>query len=153
MGREDVSPVSGGKLPPIVKRQLQRSIVRLKQNIRNQHVRRALGMLARVARVGMASDVEPRPTIKTPVRDMGDVVGDQIVAQLVAFIDRGPQGARARLNGDADRVANSRSKHPHAAAIGVEFQDVGAMEFVRVFIRIVVVGPRAHRHEHLLSVE
>ena len=50
-------------------------------------------------------------TGKTTFLNASDVVRRKIVTQLVAFIHRRPKSARAWVDRDPDRIANTRSEH------------------------------------------
>ena len=89
------------------------------------HLVLELGMLALVPRVLVGAEVVPGPAIEAPFLDMGDVVGDQVVAQAVALVDRGPELAGLRMDRQADGVADARGVDPLVRAVGVERQDVG----------------------------
>src|SRR4029078_12018936 len=127
LGGEDVAVVLGGELLAVVEQHLQRGAVRLQQHVGNDGRRLQLGVLARVPRIGIAADVVPGPAVKPALLDWGDVVGDQVVAQLVALVDGHPLLARVRMHGDADGVADARREHAPPATVGRELEHGGAV--------------------------
>src|SRR5580698_9603845 len=94
-------------------------------------------MLALVARILMRTHVPPRPAVETPVLDVGDVVGDQVVAEIVALVGGAPQLAGLRIQRDAYRIANAVRKYAQARAVRIELQNIGAMKFLWVGVGIV----------------
>ena len=72
----------------------------------NEHVGRRdgvreVGPLVLVARVLMIAEIVPGPAIEGALRHMRRVVGRQVVAESVAFIDGAPERARSGLNREA----------------------------------------------------
>src|SRR5207244_13152138 len=100
-------------------------------------------MLAFQAWIGVAADVIPGPAVESSVLNVGDVIRRQIVAQVVALIDRAPKFASFRLHGNADRIANAPGKHAFSRSARVEFQDVGTVILGGIIIRLVgmAAGP------------
>ena len=86
-------------------------------------------MLALMLGVVIAADVEPGPAVETAALDVGDVIGNQVIAVGIALIDRGPQLAGFRIDRQADGVANSGGVDSDELAFGRVLQNVGAMEF------------------------
>ena len=68
--------------------------MRLQQHVGDDHRVLQVGVLALVPRILIAADVVPGPAVEAALLDVRDVVGDQVVAQLVALVDRRPQLAR-----------------------------------------------------------
>ena len=126
--------------------------MRLQQHVGDDGRVLQLGMLAPVARILVAADVVPGPAVEAALLDVRDVVGDQVVAQLVALVDRRPQLARTRMHGDPDGVADPGRVDAATAAVGRELEHVGALLLGGRRVRIVVVRPRADRHEHARAV-
>src|ERR1700735_1088916 len=79
-----------------------------------------------MARVRMVAEIVPGPAIEGVRRDMRRIVGRQVVAEPVAFIDGAPEGARSGLNRKARTVANAGRVDPLVLAVRVEGQHVGA---------------------------
>ncbi len=84
---------------------------------------------------------------------MGDVVGDEVVAERVALVGGAPELAGGGVDGFADAIANSRGVDLDELAFGGELEDVGAMEFLGVRVGVVDVGVRADRGEELAAIE
>src|SRR6185503_16257030 len=106
-------------------------------------------MLALVLGIVIAADVKPGPAVKAAALDVGDVIGNQVVAVGITLINRGPQLAGVRMDGQTDRVTNSRSVDPDELALGRVFQNVGATGFPVV---VIVVGGRADRQQQAFAV-
>ena len=70
------------------------------------------GCLPIVPRVLMASHVEPWPAVEAAFLHVGNVVGNQIVAQSVAFVDGAPELAGGRVDGHAHAVADAGGVNP-----------------------------------------
>src|ERR1700722_313376 len=97
-------------------------------------------MLALQSRILIASHVPPRPTIESAIFDVRNVIGHQIVAEAVAFVYRTPQLAGLGVEGQAAaRVTNSIGINLHSRAVGIELENVCAILFARMRIRIVDV--------------
>ena len=126
--------------------------MRLQQDVRHDHFTLQFRMFSLLPRILMAADVEPRPAVKSALLNMRDVIRHQVVAQPVALVHRCPQFAGGGIHGDAHRIADALRVNAPAAAIRIELQDVGAMEFLRVVIGIVVIGMRTHRDEHFAAI-
>ena len=85
--------------------------------------------------------------------DVGDVVGDEVVAESVALVGGTPELAGGGIDGFADAVANAPGVDFDEFAFGRELEHIGAMEFLRVRVEVVDVGERADRGEELSAVE
>src|SRR5256885_1550940 len=109
-------------------------------------------MLSGVTRILMAAHVPPRPTVKSAFLHMRDVVGYEIVAQRVAFVDGAPQLTSFRVDGQADTIANAVGEDTHRGTVGIELQNVGAIFFRRSRIGVIDIGSRANGNEHLLAI-
>ena len=60
-------------------------------------------------------------------------------AERIAFVGRSPEVSSFGLNREADGIPNAGSKDAQAGTIRVAFENVGAMEFGLVIIRIIDV--------------
>ncbi len=105
-----------------------------------------------MAGVLVAAHVPPGPAVEAALLDVGDVVGDKIVAEVVALVDRAPQIARAGLNGLADAVADAGGVDLLELAVGGELEHVGAVLFLGMGVGVVDVGVGADGDEHVLPV-
>src|SRR6187397_3281310 len=54
--------------------------------------------------IDMVPVIAPRPAIKGSVLDRGQIVGDEIVAELIAFVDHYPKTPAPGIPGDPDRI-------------------------------------------------
>ncbi len=115
-------------------------------------LRLQLGVLADVARVLVAAHVPPRPAVEAAFLHVGDVVGDEVVAEAIALIGRAPQLAGDGVDGFADAVADAPGVDLDELAVGRELEDIGAVEFLRVGVGVVDVGVRADGGEELAAV-
>ena len=76
----------------------------------------------------MAAHVPPRPAVEAAFLHVGDVIGNQVVAQRVALVDRTPQLAGLGIDGEsAAGVADAVGVDFQIGAVGIERKDVGAV--------------------------
>src|SRR4029077_5626898 len=106
-------------------------------------------MLPVVARILIRTDVVPGPSIKPAVSYSRDVIGDQVVPQIVALVYRGPQHACRRIDRDANRIPNSRGINSLPRSVGIKSENIRAWILGRIIAHIRF---RAYSHEHLLSI-
>ncbi len=104
------------------------------------------------AGVGVGADVVPGPAVEAVFLDGGDVVGDEVVAEVVALVDGAPELAGDGVDGLADAVADAGGVDLEELAFGGELEDVGAVEFLGGGVGVVDVGAGADGDEHLCSV-
>src|SRR5580700_4483146 len=98
-------------------------------------------MFPLMARILMAADVPPGPAVKAALLDVRDVVGDKVVTQAVAFVDRAPELSGFGLNGQAaSGIADSVGVDAHTGAVGVELQDVGSIFLGGSGVGIIDIG-------------
>ena len=98
--------------------------MRLEQDIGHDHLVLEFRVLPLLPRVLVSPQVEPGPAVEAPFFDVRDVVGDEVVAQAVALVDRGPQDPRPGLDRQADRVPDAGGVKLLVLPVGVEDQDV-----------------------------
>src|SRR3984885_10226198 len=91
LGGENVAAIFGRELIAAIECQFKRCVVRMEDDIGRYDFILELGMLSCVARILVFAYVPPGPAVKTAVFYSGNVVGDEVVAQPIAFIDRAPQ--------------------------------------------------------------
>ena len=151
-GGKDIAFIFRRELIAFVKRDSERSIVRLQEHIGNDHFIFQFGMLAFVPRVLIAAGVIPGPAIKAAFLHVSDVVGRHIVAEGVAFVGGAPEIARFRLNRFANAVADAGGVDAHTGAVGIELQHVGAAHFGGIVIGVIHVRTRADGDQHLFAV-
>ena len=99
-----------------------------------------------------AAHVPPRPAVEAALLDVGDVVGDEVVAQGVALVGGAPELAGGGVDGLADAVAHAPGVDLDELALGRELEDVGAVKFFRVGVGVVDIGVRADGGEQLAAV-
>src|SRR5512146_1961963 len=124
----------------------------LDEDVGGQHLRAEVGMLVAEARILVLADVVPGPAVEAAIFYMGDVVGNEIVAEAVALVDGGPEFAGFGVDGDADGVADAGGVDALAGSVRIEFEDVGAMVLGGIVVGVVDVGARADGDEHLFVV-
>src|SRR5437879_5767374 len=91
LGDKQVAAIFLRKLSAGVEREPQRGAVRREQDIRNDHFALQLGMRSVQAGVWIAAGVVERPAVKPTLLYRGNVVRDQVIAQLIALVHRTPQ--------------------------------------------------------------
>ena len=106
-GGEDVALVLGGELGAVVKGHFQRGVVGLEEDVGVDEFGLQLGVGAGVAGILVAADVPPGPAVEAAGFDVGDVVGDEVVAECVALVDGAPEFAGDGVDGEADGVADA----------------------------------------------
>ena len=81
--------------------------MRLDEHVRGDHLVLQLRVFPDVPRILRAAHVEPRPSVKPAVLHVRDVVGHQIVAEVIALVDGHPELTRLRMEGKADGVPDA----------------------------------------------
>ena len=82
------------------------------------------------------------PAVKTAVLQSGHIVRDEVAAELVPFVDRGPELAALRLPGEPDRIAQAGGKHPCPPRHRIDFEDRRPALFISdAVLTGVAVGP------------
>ena len=112
----------------------------------------AVGAGLRQARVLVPAHVIPRPAVEAAFLDRGDVVGDQVVAEVIALVGGAPELSGDWVDGLADAVADAVGIDLDELAFGGVLEHVGAVELLGVGVRVIHVGAGAHRDEHVLTV-
>src|SRR5205823_15004174 len=97
LGGKNVSLVLRGKLLPLIKSQLERSIVRMENHVRRDDFVLQLGMFALVPGILLTAHVPPRPAVKATLLYVGDVVRDEVVPKRVAVVYGALQLAGSRV--------------------------------------------------------
>ena len=96
----------------------------------------------------MGSRVRVRPAVKAAVLNMSKIVRDKVVAELIAFLYRGPERIGAGIPVKADRITRAGRKYLMTAAVRIVAVDGGA---TGIFTDIDVFG-RAHADIELLPI-
>ena len=112
----------------------------------------AVGAGVGETRVVVAAHVIPGPAVEAALLDRGDVVGDQVVAEVVALVGGAPELAGGGVDGFADAVADAVGVDLDELALGSELEDVGAVELAGVGVGVVHVGAGADGDEHVFAV-
>src|SRR5579863_2583952 len=98
--REQIAAVFGGKLRPVIKGQAERGVMRLQQNVWDDDG--IDGFVGGPGNFGawifVLADVKPGPSIEAVFLDRSDVIGNQIVAEIVALVHRAPELARGGVD-------------------------------------------------------
>ena len=97
----------GRELLPAVEDEVQRGAVRLQQHVGYFDRRLQFGMLAFEPRILIASEIVPRPTVEATVLDVCDVVGDEIVTEVVALVRADPQLTGRGVDREPGRVPDA----------------------------------------------
>src|ERR1051325_819078 len=100
----------------------------------------------------MSAHVIPRPAIEAAILHVGGVVGDEVVAEFIALVDRGPYFARFRIEGQTHRIAQAGSENAQPGTVGIVLKNIGSMEFSLMSVRIIDVRAGTDRNVHLLAV-
>src|ERR1035437_5720453 len=126
-GEKGAALVFLGELLTGVEDEIQHGNVRAKLDVALNRFGHKVRAHAFVAGVFVGAGIGERPTVKGALLDVGKVVGDQVVAQLVALLYGRPEGVGARVIAHPDRVAGAVGKNLVAAAVGVIAVDGGAL--------------------------
>ena len=78
----------------------------------------------------MLAVVAVGPAVEGAGRDRGHVIGHQIVADLVALVDRGPEHAALGIPGQTHRVAQAAGVDAGRARHPVDLEDGGAVDLL-----------------------
>jgi hypothetical protein len=100
----------------------------------------------------VAAHVVPGPAVEAAFLDGGHVVGDQVVAEVVALVGGAPERAGDGVDGLADAVADAGGVDLDEFAFGRVLEHVGAVELLGVRVGVVDVGAGADGDEHVLAV-
>jgi hypothetical protein len=73
------------------------------------------------SRIGMLTVIAVRPSLEGAVFYRGHIVGHQVTADLIAFVDGSPEFTALRLSGKAIGVAQSRGEDARTACCGLNF--------------------------------
>src|ERR1035441_9566662 len=126
-GQEGAALVFLGELLTGVEDEVEHGDVRAQQDVALNRLGHQVRALTLVPRVFVGAGIGVRPTVKGALPDVGEVVGDQVVAQFVALLYGCPKGVGAGVVAQADGVARAGGKDLVAAAVWV-----------------IAVPPRAH---------
>src|SRR6266566_9594042 len=119
---EGVAAVVAGKLVARVEREPQRRRMRLHGDDGRLDFR-AVGRA--VLGIGLAGEVALRPAVVAAFLDDVDVLGRQIVPEIVAIVIPAPELAGRRVKGDPDGVPQSLREKVPTRSVGIETSDRG----------------------------
>jgi len=77
-----------------------------------------------------AAHIVPGPAVETALLDRGHIVGNKMVAQVVAVVGRAPQLTGDGIDGFTHAVADAGGVHLDELSFGSVLEDVGAMELL-----------------------
>src|ERR1035437_4517094 len=126
VGKEGPALVFLGELTTCVENEVQHGDVGAQQDVALNRFGHQVRAHTYVAGIFVGSGVGERPTVEGALLDVGEVVGYQVVAELVALLYGRPQGVGPWVIAQADGVAGAGGKDLVAAAIGVIAVDGGA---------------------------
>src|SRR4051812_14524669 len=117
------------------------------QDIRNDRVFHQVRFETFVPWIFVRTDVGVRPTIKSPLLDVREIIGYQIVAQRVPLLNGSPQGVCTRIPVKPDHITQSRSEDLVSGTVRIVTIDSRSPGvFSRVHVRA-----RANRQIKLLA--
>src|SRR2546423_6367511 len=152
LGGKNVSLILRGKLLPLIKSQLERSIVGMENHVGRDDFVLQLGMFALVPGILMTAHVPPRPSIKATLLYVSDVIRDEVVPKRVALVYGTPQLTGFRIDGESRGIANAIRVYAHIRAVRIELQNVRTVLLSRCGVRIIHIRGGANGHKHFLAV-
>ena len=138
---EGAVAIALGQLVAGVEEQAQRGHVGTQRVVGDDGLRHQVGTLRLHPRIQVLAEVAVGPAVEAALPYRGQVVRDQVVADLVALVDDGPQLAGDRFPLQAGRVAQAGGVDAAAAAGDVHLENRRAT----VFDRRAVLGDVAVR--------
>ncbi len=148
---EGAAAVLRGQQVARVEHEAERGRVRAERVVRDDGLLYEIGPRRRDTVVRVRAEPAVRPAVKPAFTHRGHVVRHEIVAQLVAFVDRRPQLPGDRLPVEPVRVAQAGGEEPRAAGLPFDFQYGGAVPFhLHTVLRDVAV--RADRDIQMRAV-
>src|SRR5215472_11690213 len=106
-------------------------------------------MLSGHSWVLVTSHVPPRPAVEPSLLHVRDVVRDEVVAETIALVNRGPQFTGRGIEGDPDCVTHAGRINLKISPVRVQFQNCCP---VLLYRRVVHVLLRSYGDEHLFTV-
>ena len=100
--------------------------MRAERVVGNERLGDEIGALRADAFVDVLAEVAVRPTVEAAVLDRGQVIGNEVAAEFVAFIGDGPQEPTLRRPSHAVGVAQAGRENAVVAGLWVDFPDRGA---------------------------
>src|SRR5680860_147653 len=81
-------------------------------------------------RVDVRAVIAIRPPVKPSILNRSQVVGNEVAAELVPFVDDGPQLTTLRLPSEPVGIAQTGREYPRATCRGINLEDGGAARLV-----------------------
>src|SRR3546814_21185144 len=75
------------------------------------------------ARIDMPAPIAVGPAVKGALPHRGQIIGDELGAEFVAFVDDRPEHVRGRFEGESGRVADARHIGAVRPGRGVDLPD------------------------------
>jgi hypothetical protein len=100
----------------------------------------------------MAAHVIPGPAVKAAFFDRGHVVGNKVIAQVVALIGGAPQLAVVGLIASPTQLRMPCGVDLDELALGRVLKHIGAVKLSGMRVGVVHIGARADGDEHMLAV-
>src|SRR4029077_15183248 len=124
---EGTAAIFLGKAVRRVEGEPQRGDMGAQRVIGNDRLLDQIRTLRLDARVEMLAPIAVRPAVEAAVLHRGHVIGHEIGAELVPFVDDGPQRAAFRLEGQAVGIAQATREDLPAAGCPLDLPDGGAV--------------------------
>ena len=151
LGHECAVRELGRQRLPIAEGDAKRRDVGAEAVIRPDRLGDHRGVLRMHAHIDVLAPVAVRPAVEGALLDRGQVVGDQVRADLVPLIDDGEQLSRAGLDRQVRWVARSAGVNPLGAGQPVDFVD-GRASLLDGHPVLGDVAVRADAHVELRSI-
>ena len=135
-----IALVVGGETVAGIENQPRGGAVGREQHIRHDRLGHQVGPLGAQVGVGEFAAIAVGIAVKAAGLHISEIVRRQVVAQPVAFIDGDKQVAGARIEGDADGIADAAGIF-HQIALGIDFEHFGA----GLIFRDIVMAAHLHK--------
>src|SRR5690349_18280941 len=97
------------------------------------------------ALIYMRAVIAVGPSVEAAALHAGEIVGDEIAAELVPLIDYGPQRIGLRLPREPIWIAQAGCEYARLTGRWIDFQDGRSIDlFIHAVLSYVAVGPHGH---------
>src|SRR3546814_7448433 len=103
------------------------------------------------ARIDMPAPIAVGPAVKGALAHRGQIIGDELGAEFVAFVDDRPEHVRGRFEGESGRVADARHIGAVSPGRGVDLPDHRAI-FLDAHAALADIAVRPDAHIELRAV-